>query len=116
MDFVKHTSAKRKQQSSDSFRMTSQIEREWEKTLRTTFGVTGTPLGDDDDDEVDSQKQHNQQQQQPAEVQQKARQVLGVIDERRSSGSGSTRVDGTSVDGGSGLMVPGGVVLGLRER
>lgn len=113
MDFVKHTSAKRQQHSSDSFRMTSQIEREWEKTLRTTFGVTGSGLGDDDDDEVDKQKQQNQQQQ-PAEVQQKARQVLGVIDERRSSGS--TRVDGPSIDGGSGLMVPGGVVLGLRER
>ncbi|KAK7722595.1 hypothetical protein SLS64_001132 [Diaporthe eres] len=114
VDFVKYTSAKRQQHSSNSFRMTSQIEREWEKTLRTTFGVTGTGLGDDDD-EVDNQKQHNQQQQQ-TEVQQKARQVLGVIDERRSSGSGSTRVDGPSMDGGSGLMVPGGVVLGLRER
>lgn len=116
MDFVKYTSAKRQQHSSNSFRMTSQIEREWEKTLRTTFGVTGTGHGDDDDDEVDTQKQHNQQQQQPTEVQQKARQVLGVIDERRSSGSGSIRVDGPSMDGGSGLMVPGGVVLGLRER
>ncbi|KAG6359134.1 hypothetical protein INS49_012654 [Diaporthe citri] len=116
VDFVKYTSAKRQQDSSDSFRMTSQIEREWEKTLRTTFGVTGTGLGDDDDDEVDKHKQQNQQQQQPAEVQQKARQVLGVIDERRSSGSGSTRVDGASMDGGSGLMVPGGVALGLRER
>ncbi|KAL2292087.1 hypothetical protein FJTKL_10748 [Diaporthe vaccinii] len=116
VDFVKYTSAKRQQHSSNSFRMTSQIEREWEKTLRTTFGVTGTGHGDDHDDEVDTQKQHNQQQQQPTEVQQKARQVLGVIDERRSSGSGSTRVDGPSMDGGSGLMVPGGVVLGLRER
>lgn len=122
MDFVKYTSAKRQQHSSDSFRMTSQIEREWEKTLRTTFGVTGTGLGDDDDDEVDKDKQHNQhqhqqqQQQQQVEMQQKARQVLGVIDEGRSSGSGSTRVDGASMDGGSGLMVPGGAVLGLRER
>lgn len=118
MDFVKHTSAKRQQHSSDSFRMTSQIEREWEKTLRTTFGVTGTAFGDEDDDEVGSHKQqnHQQQQQQPAMAQQKAREVLGVIDERRSSGSGSTRVDGASMDGGSGLMVPGGVALGLRER
>lgn len=115
MDFVKYTSAKRQQHSSDSFRMTSQIEREWEKTLRTTFGVTGTGLGDDDDDEVDKDKQHNHHQQQ-VEMQQKARQVLGVIDEGRSSGSGSTRVDGASMDGGSGLMVPGGAVLGLRER
>lgn len=118
MDFVKHTTAKRQQHSSDSFRMTSQIEREWEKTLRTTFGVTGSAFGDDDDDdEVDKHKQENQQQQQPTGVQQKARDVLGVIDERRSSGSGSiTRVDGGSMDGGSGLMVPGGVALGLRER
>lgn len=117
MDFVKHTTAKRQQHSSDSFRMTSQIEREWEKTLRTTFGVTGSAFGDDDDDEVDKQKQQNQQQQQPAGVQQKAREVLGVIDERHSSGSGSiTRVDGGSMDGGSGLMVPSGVALGLRER
>lgn len=115
MDFVKYTSAKRQQHSSDSFRMTSQIEREWEKTLRTTFGVTGTGVGDDDDDEVDKDKQHNHHQQQ-VEMQQKARQVLGVIDEGRSSGSGSTRVDGASMDGGSGLMVPGGAVLGLRER
>lgn len=117
MDFVKHTTAKRQQHSSDSFRMTSQIEREWEKTLRTTFGVTGSAFGDDDDDEVDKHKQVNQQQQQPAGVQQKAREVLGVIDERRSSGGGSiTRVDGGSMDSGSGLMVPGGVALGLRER
>lgn len=118
MDFVKHTSAKRQQHSSDSFRMTSQIEREWEKTLRTTFGVTGTAFGDEDDDEVGIHKQHNQQQQQPAMTQQKAREVLGVIDERRGSGSVSvsTRVDGASMDGGSDLMVPGGVVLGLRER
>lgn len=113
VDFVKHTSAKRQQHSTDSFRMTSQIEREWEKTLRTTFGVTGTAFGDEDDDEVGIHKQ-----QQPAMAQQKAREVLGVIDERRGSGSGSvsTRVDGASMDGGSGLMVPGGVVLGLRER
>lgn len=121
MDFVKHTTAKRQQHSSDSFRMTSQIEREWEKTLRTTFGVTGSAFGDDDDDdEVDKHKQQNQhqhQQQQHTGMQQKARDVLGVIDERRSSGSGSiTRVDGGSMDGGSGLTVPGGVALSLRER
>lgn len=98
--------------------MTSQIEREWEKTLRTTFGVTGTALGDDSDD-VDDHKQNNhyqQQQMQQQPVQAKAREVLGVIDERRSIGSGSTRVDGASMDGDSGLLVPNGVVLGLRER
>lgn len=115
MDFVKHTTAKRQQHSSDSFCMTSQIEREWEKTLRTTFGVTGSAFGDDDDDEVDKHKQQNQQQQ-PG-MQQKAREVLGVIDERRGGGGGSiTSVDGGSMDSGSGLMVPGGVALGLRER
>ncbi|KAH8785336.1 hypothetical protein F5883DRAFT_85393 [Diaporthe sp. PMI_573] len=111
VEFVKHTSAKRQQHSSDSFCLTSQIEREWEKTLRTTFGVTGTALGDDHN-EIDHHKQQNHQQQPPA-VQQK---VLGTIDERRSSGSGSTRVDGASMDGGSGLMVPASGVRGLRER
>jgi hypothetical protein len=111
VEFVKHTSAKRQQHSSDSFCLTSQIEREWEKTLRTTFGVTGTALGDDDN-EIDHHKQQNHQQQPPA-VQQK---VLGTIDERRSSGSGSTRVDGASMDGRSGLMVPASGVWGLRER
>lgn len=89
--------------------MTSQIEREWEKTLRTTFGVTGTALGDDDD-EVDDHKQHNQHHHQHPVVQQR----VGVMDERRSSGS--TRVDGVSMDGGSGLMVSASGVLGLRER
>lgn len=96
--------------------MTSQIEREWEKTLRTTFGVTGTALGDDDDED-DDHKQHNKHHHQHPVVQQKAREeVLGVMDERRSSGSGSTRVDGASMDGGSGLMVSASGGLGLRER
>lgn len=96
--------------------MTSQIEREWEKTLRTTFGVTGSALGDDDD-EVEDHKQHNQHHHQHPVVQQRAREEgLGGIDERRSSGSGSTRVDGVSMDGGSGLMVSASGVLGLRER
>ena len=112
VDFVKHTSAKRQQHSSDSFRLTSQIEREWEKTLRTTFGVTGTAVGDDED-EIDEHKQHNHPQQPPG-MQQGTRKALGVIDERRSSGS--TSVDGASIDGGSGPVVPSGGVLGLRER
>ncbi|KAL1865664.1 hypothetical protein Daus18300_007040 [Diaporthe australafricana] len=123
VDFVKHASANRQQHASDSFCLTSQIEREWEKTLRTTFGVGATALGDDDDDddEVDDHKQHNDHQQRPLPgVQHRAREGLGVIDERRSSGSGSTRVDGASMDGGSRLR-PGaaalsGGALGLRER
>lgn len=102
--------------------MTSQIEREWEKTLRTTFGVTGTALGDDDDDDDDEVGRHKQYNHQQGlfGVQPKAREILGVIDERRSSGSGSTHVDGASVDGGSGLRpevaAHAGGVLGLRER
>lgn len=116
MDFVKHTSAKRQQHSSDSFRMTSQIEREWEKTLRTTFGVTGTAFGDDDDDEVDTQKQRNHQEQLPPGVHQKTGENPGISDERRGGGSGSTSVDGASMDGGSGLLVPFRVAPGLHER
>lgn len=116
MDFVKHTSAKRQQHTSDSFRMTSQIEREWEKTLRTTFGVTGTAFGDDDDDEVDTQKQRNHQEQQPPGVHQKIGENPGISDGRRGSGSGSTSVDEASMDGGSGLLVPFRVASGLHER
>lgn len=116
MDFVKHTSAKRQQHTSDSFRMTSQIEREWEKTLRTTFGVTGTAFGDDDDDEVDTQKQLNHQEQQPPGVHQKTGENPGIGNGRRGSGRGSTSVDDVSVDGGSGLLVPFRVAPGLHER
>ncbi|KAI3394681.1 hypothetical protein diail_2428 [Diaporthe ilicicola] len=119
VDFVKHTSSNRQRHASDSFFLTSQIEREWEKTLRTTFGVGAAALGDDDD-EVDDHKKHNQQQRPPPGVHLRNREALGVIDERRSTGSGSTRVDGASMDGGHGLR-PEAVALaggapGLRER
>ncbi|KAK2615632.1 hypothetical protein N8I77_002376 [Diaporthe amygdali] len=118
VDFVKYTSAKRQQHSSDSFRMTSQIEREWEKTLRTTFGVTGTAFGDEDEDD-DHKQQHSQQHQKELPgVPNKLREPLGAIDERRSSGS--TRVDGASMDGGSGVRPEAtalaGAPVGLRER
>ncbi|KAJ0107368.1 integral membrane protein [Diaporthe amygdali] len=118
VDFVKYTSAKRQQHSSDSFRMTSQIEREWEKTLRTTFGVTGTAFGDEDEDD-DHKQQHNQQHQKELPgVPNRPREPLGAIDERRSSGS--TRVDGASMDGGSGVRPEAtalaGAPVGLRER
>lgn len=98
--------------------MTSQIEREWEKTLRTTFGVTGTAFGDEDEDD-DHKQQHSQQHQKELPgVPNKPREPLGAIDERRSSGS--TRVDGTSMDGGSGVRPEAtalaGAPVGLRER
>ncbi|KAG8169158.1 hypothetical protein KVR01_001907 [Diaporthe batatas] len=117
VEFVKHTTAKRQRKAEDSFCLTSQIEREWEKTLRTTFGVAA----DDDDDEVGRHNQrnlhhhhhhHQQQQQQQQQVHQK---VLEPIDEGRSRGSGSTRVDGASTDGGSRLIVAGSGASGLRE-
>ncbi|POS78924.1 hypothetical protein DHEL01_v202666 [Diaporthe helianthi] len=110
VDFVKHTTAKRQQKADNSFCLTSQIEREWEKTLRTTFGVAAD--GDDEDDEASQHKQRD-----PHQKQQQAHQkVLEPIDEGRSSGSGSTRVYGASTDSGSGLMVPASGAVGLRER